>query len=61
MRVATLCTRPAERPGIDLSPEHGRELVAVEAVEDPPRLLGVDKATVELAGIGDGVLDRAAR
>ena len=30
-----------------LLPEHGRDLVAVEAVEDPPRLLRVDEALVD--------------
>ena len=33
----------------DLLPEHRRDLVAVEAVEDAPRLLGVDEAIVDVA------------
>ena len=45
-------------PGHDLLPQHRRDLVAVEAVEDAAGLLGVDQAAVELAGIVDGVLDR---
>ena len=36
----------------------GDDLVAVEAVEDAPRLLGVDQAAVELAGVVDRVADR---
>ena len=38
----------------DLAPQHRRYLVAVEAVEDAPGLLGVDEAAVELAGVLDG-------
>ena len=50
---------PAGRePGHDLLPEDGRDLVAVEAVEDAAGLLGVDQAPVEVApvlhGPGDG-------
>ncbi len=58
MRVATLWTRPADRPLHDLLPEHRRELVAVEAVEDAARLLGVDETPVELARVLDRLLDR---
>ncbi len=43
--------------GRDLLPQDRRHLVAVEAIEDAPRLLGVDQAAVELAGVGDGLLD----
>ncbi len=39
-----------------LLPQHRRHLVAVEAVEQPARLLRVDEATVEVAGL----LDRPA-
>ena len=42
----------------DLLPQHGRDLVAVEAVEDAARLLRVDHLAVELAGFIDGRLDR---
>ena len=36
----------------------GRDLVAVEAVEDAPRLLGLDEVVVDLAGVVDGLEDR---
>ena len=36
----------------DLPPEHRRDLVAVEAVEDAPRLLRVDEARVDVARLG---------
>jgi hypothetical protein len=40
---------PAGRQaGHDLLPQDGRDLVAVEAVEDPPGLLGIDQAPVEV-------------
>lgn len=42
----------------DLLPQDRRDLVAVEAVEDAPGLLGVDHALVELARVGDGAADR---
>ena len=35
---------PGGEPLHDLPPEHRRDLVAVETVEDPPRLLRVDEA-----------------
>ncbi len=44
----------------DLLPQHGTDLVAVEAIEDPPGLLRVDQATIDVARIGDGVLDRGS-
>ena len=34
-----------------LLPQHGRHLVAVEPVEDPSGLLGVDEMLVDLAGL----------
>ena len=37
----------------DLAPEHRRHLVAVEAVEDPAGLLGVDQSPIELAPFVD--------
>ena len=46
------------QPRHDLLPQDRRDLVAVEAVEDAAGLLGVDQALVELARVGDGVLDR---
>ena len=60
-RVATDCTRPAERPRHDLLPEHGRDLVAVEPVEDAPRLLRVDEPLVDLARLAERAVDRVAR
>ena len=43
-----------------LPPEDGRDLVAVEAVEDAARLLRVDEALVDLARLGERPLDRRA-
>ena len=40
---------PGGQPGLDLAPQHRAHLVAVEAVEDAPGLLGVDEARVDLA------------
>ena len=45
----------------DLLPEHRADLVAVQPVEDAPRLLGVDKATVEIARVLDRMADRLWR
>ncbi len=39
---------PGGQPGHDLLPQDRRHLVAVEPVEDPPGLLGVDQAAVEV-------------
>jgi hypothetical protein len=36
----------------------GRDLVAVETVEDAARLLGLDEVVVDLARVGDGLEDR---
>ena len=47
-------------PGHDLLPEDRRHLVAVEPVEDPPRLLRVDKPLVDLARLLERLLDRVA-
>jgi hypothetical protein len=38
----------------------GRDLVAVEAVEDAARLLRVDEVVVDVARVLDGALDRGA-
>ena len=48
------------QPGHDLLPQDGRHLVAVEAVEDAPGLLGVDQAAVEVAPLVDGAFDGRA-
>ena len=42
----------------DLLPQHGRDLVAVEPVEDAARLLGVDQPIVDLARVVDRLPDR---
>ena len=47
-------------PGHDLLPEHRRHLVAVEPIEDPPRLLCVDEPLVDLARLLERLLDRVA-
>ena len=44
-----------------LAPEHGRDLVAVETVEDAPRLLRVDQTAVEVAPLVHGAGDRGRR
>ncbi len=44
--------------GHDLLPQHRGDLVAVEPVEDPPGLLGLDEVHVDVAGRLDGGLDR---
>ena len=44
-------------PGADLAPQHGRDLVAVEAVEDAAGLLRVDECGVDVAGVVPGALD----
>ena len=50
------------QPRHHLLPEHRRDLVAVEAVEDPPRLLRVDeRARRPVAGVSSAVLDRLLR
>ena len=41
-------------------PQHRRDLVAVEAIEDAPRLLGVDEPAVDVPRVVDGLLDRLA-
>ena len=42
----------------DLAPQHGRDLVAVEPVEDAAGLLRVDEGGVEVAGVLLRALDR---
>ena len=49
---------PARRePGHDLLPQHGRDLVAVETVQDATRLLGTDQTGVEVSRVVRRVLD----
>ena len=45
------------QPRHDLLPQHRGDLVAVQAVEDPSGLLGVDQVDVEVAGVGHGLGD----
>src|SRR5690606_34400054 len=47
--------------GHDLLPQHRRDLVAVEPVEDAARLLGVHEAAVDVARVLDGLADRLRR
>ena len=47
--------------GHDLLPEDGRDLVAVQAVEDPARLLCVDEALVDAACVLERPRDRVLR
>ena len=42
----------------DLPPEHRRDLVAVQPVEDAPRLLSVDEPAVDVARLAERPLDR---
>ena len=64
MRVATDCTRPADRPavgpfGMTFFHSTGRDLVPVQPVEDAPGLLGVDQVDWSmLARVGHRGLDR---
>ena len=44
---------------LDLAPEDGRDLVAIEAVEDASTLLGLDHVLVDLPGVLEGLKDRA--
>ncbi len=57
MRVATLWTRPADSRGMIFFHRTGRDLVAVEAVEDPAGLLGVDQPAVEVPPLEHRPLD----
>ncbi len=46
----------AEAPR-DLLPQQGADLVAHDAVEDPPRLLGVDAVDIDRVGVAEGAGD----
>ncbi len=52
---------PGGEPRHDLLPEHRRDLVTDESVEESACLLGIDHPTIELTGIVDGSLDRFGR
>ena len=45
------------QPRTDLAPQHGRHLVAVQAIQDAARLLRVDERAVDVASVVPGVLD----
>ena len=47
--------------GFDALPEHRRRLVADQAVEDAPRLLGVDFPLIDIEGVGQRFRDRVLR
>ena len=49
---------PGGQLGHDLLPQHGRDLVPVQPVKHPARLVGVDLALVEFLRVGDGAGDR---
>ena len=53
--------RARGEPACDLLPQHGRDLVAVEPVEDAPRLLSVDEIPVDLARLLERAHDRLLR
>ena len=56
-RSATLCTRPAESPRLDLLPQQRREVEADQVVERAARLVGIHQVLVDAAL---GLLDRRA-
>jgi hypothetical protein len=41
------------QPRHDLLPQHGRDLIAVQTIKDPPGLLGIDEILVKITGVGD--------
>ena len=49
---------PGRKPGPNLAPEQRTEGVAVEPIDDPPRLLGVDEMPVDGARMRKGLADR---
>ena len=49
-RVATDCTRPADRPRRIFFHSSGRKLIAHDPVQNPPRLLGVHQITGRYPG-----------
>ena len=52
---------PAGRqPAVDPAPQHGRDLVAVQAVEDAAGLGRVDQAVVDVSGVGHRLVDGVA-
>ena len=41
------------QPRHDLLPQHGRDLVAVQTIKDPPGLLSIDQILVKITRVGD--------
>ncbi len=48
----------SRQPRLDLLPQDRRNLVAVEPVQHPPGLLGVDQAAIDVPGLAERRLDR---
>ena len=49
---------PGRQAAVDPPPQHRRDLVPVQPVEDAPGFGGVDEAVVDRARVVDGVVDR---
>ena len=58
-RTATDWTRPGRQAAPDLAPEQRAERVTDQPVDDAPRLLRVDEVLVDVARVGERLLDRA--
>ena len=52
---------PGAESGLHLLPQHRRQRVAVEPIDDAPALLRPDQALVDVAGMREGVVDRLFR
>ena len=52
---------PGRQTGLDALPEHRRCLVADQAIQHAPRLLGVDLALVDIERVGEGLTDGVFR
>src|SRR5690606_6302325 len=50
---------PGRQPGLDLAPQHRRQVEADQVVERAPRLLGVDQLAGDVARLAHRFLDRA--
>ena len=50
---------PRRQPPANLLPQQGRQVEADEVIERPARLLGIDERGRDLAGTGNGLVDRA--
>ena len=49
------------QPRLNLLPQHGRNFVAIEPIQYPPRLLGVDQTAVDLPGVAERRFDGGLR